>query len=221
MDFMDELMDNSKEMFTIKKGKDENTFEFYNSNDKTALFTVTIKANSNEKKYKILPYKKDIDLSYRGFCQTLSARLKKTLTENTKENYKDRSCVWFLVGEKKGEKTGIQVGRNKNLYRMFSGDIIPDTKAILGIQTKTYAKYNGLLNENKYDSLTFYFIDIDSYFENDENAILPDPDHQQKAEWTEGKTGAYFKNSYKDACIYKTSFSRIEKYTYNHYIIKE
>lgn len=227
--FMDELINkkknNSIEMFSIKKCEDENKFKFYNSNDKTAF---TVKANPNEKKYKISSHKKE--LSQVGFCRIFNKKIRQTLSEDIKNNYKDRSCVWFLVGEKNGKKTGIQVGRNKNSDCLFSGDIIPDVGAILGIKSKKitqkrYDNYNNLFakDEDKYDSLTFYFIDINKYFKPDEYEEISKsvPDHQQKAEWAEGKIGAYFKKFYEEKdCIYHSSHQGIEECSVNFYTKK-
>lgn len=83
-------------------------------------------------------------------------------------NNKDYSNTWFLVGEKKdGSQTVIQVGQTSSWVAM-KGELNTNRNALIfrDPDNENVGKYGELLN--KYDKCSFYEVDIDRYFTDEE-----------------------------------------------------
>ena len=111
------------------------------------------------------------------------------------------AVLWLLCGVKGSNKTVLQIGINKSLERMFKNDLNFDRRYIIkGLRSaddsndekkptsrpKSYKKAGADLRNKKYDSLTFYELDINEYLQDDDALrYLLAPDLPQDAKLTE------------------------------------
>lgn len=147
------------------------------NNAETVICSIEIKDNSRtlfdcdgKQIYRIADGKKYLfnenkEVLYEGnariqFNRIKNAKYRDKLSDKENENL---SVIWVLTGKDKKEEQEkiLQVGRNNNFEAMLSGDINPDTNAIM--EGDDSNKYHRL----KYVYLTFYQIDVDTYLEDD------------------------------------------------------
>ena len=134
------------------------------------------------------------------------------------------AVVWILLAIDESEKEHyIQVGQNRNLTRMLSGDIGPDINEILNNRNK----YSDLTS--KYNTLIFYEINLSKYLVNifdKDIPLIPSDDNFKKIYWTiiascaEGKLAAEYKckkEGKTDTRMWNPSPTGLDGYFYLYY----
>lgn len=134
---IEEILDNCLKICVIEK--DEKSVKVYFSDDSFESIN-------------------DISLNRRMNLKYRQYRLKEEENGNIQND--DLSTVWILIADNEV----LQVGRNKNLNCMISGDLNPNRNAI--VFRNKGSKYGKLLYS--YNRIYFYEVCIDKYLESDD-----------------------------------------------------
>lgn len=139
---------------------------------------------------------KDIDTI--RYSYTINSKFRKKHLNNTDS---DLSAVWILTGfnESENEEKLLQTGRNRNTECMLKNDINSNVHSIIKKEDNKYGRL-------KYDTLSFYQVNIDSYLREDKNIsqilrdVSPENKHLKnayfniKASYAEGKIASSIEN---------------------------